>query len=111
TIGTYIAAMGVGAMLYQYFQTQDQLSLLFKIEVLICVLGAAVPIAVVVGDFYLQGLSTVVATPWQETFLVGGRYLVNYALIVLIGIISGIELPLLMQMGELQSKGLGLVIL
>ncbi len=104
TIGLYVAAMGVGAILFSKMQHQDLLSLLVKTEIFLALLGFFSPYLVLVIDSLFFHL----AKSFDINFLgLGIQLPLNFlihSLIVVIGVLSGFELPLLMEAYKKQTE-------
>lgn len=102
TIGLYIASMGVGALLYEKIKSFNYRANLVRVEIILALIGGAAPLLALMWDSY-----------WRESGLIGSWVisLGLHSLIVLIGLLSGLELPLLMDMGEKKRDGFGTSIL
>jgi len=100
TIGLYIASMGIGAYLVDKFSSLHQTEYFLKVEFSLSVLGVIAPWLVIINDYFLQQMSNLELFNYYDTIpqLYSGFF--NNGLIVLIGILSGIELPLLMRIGK-----------
>lgn len=100
TIGIYIAAMGFGALMYQKFIKGDLYKEFIKTEVMLSLIGATAPILVLIADYFFNYLSKVVNVSFYSTIIQWPLFAFNHILIILIGLISGIELPMLIEMGR-----------
>jgi spermidine synthase len=89
-IGTYLFAMGVGSYLSRFFERQLVAHFL-RIELLVGLVGGLMPAAL----FALQSLSS------------GSFRFTLYLLVLWVGILVGLEIPLVMRILKRQSKGLG----
>src|SRR5437762_5983875 len=89
-IGTYLFAMGVGSYLSRFFERQLVAHFL-RIELLVGLVGGLMPAAL----FALQSLAS-------NSF----RFAL-YLLVLMVGILVGLEIPLVMRLLKRQSKGLG----
>ncbi len=88
-IGTYLFAMGVGSYLSRFFERQLVAHFL-RIELLVGLIGGLMPAAL----FALQSLA-------------GGSFrLALYALVLVIGVLVGLEIPLVMRLLKRQGHGL-----
>ncbi len=100
TIGIYLAAMGVGALLHDRFQTGNLWQRLFHVEVFLSAVGAAaVPI--------LQLTHTTAAILDLNDLTVAGNAVFfgsSFMLIAVIGLLTGFELPLLIDLGNEAAK-------
>jgi spermidine synthase len=89
-IGTYLFAMGVGSYLSRFFERQLVAHFL-RIELLVGLAGGLMPVAL----FALQSLSS-------PSF----RFAL-YALVLLVGILVGLEIPLVMRILKAQVRSAG----
>ena len=87
-IGTYLFAMGVGSYLSRFFERQ-LIAHFLRIELLVGLAGGLMPVAL----FALQSLSS-------PSF----RFAL-YAMVLLVGILVGLEIPLVMRILKRQSGG------
>ena len=79
-IGTYLFAMGIGSWLSRYFE--DQLPAHFlRVELLVALIGGALPAALFLANAYLPGAF---------------RFLL-YGMVLLVGMLVGLEIPLVMR--------------
>lgn len=86
TIGMYLFSMGVGAMAYEKFRVEDGRLALTRVEWGLTVIGLlSVPMVQAVDSLF----------GWSFFLTV-----VTHGLILLIGFLTGLELPLLMQLGR-----------
>ncbi|MCO4794114.1 MAG: S-adenosylmethionine decarboxylase [Bacteriovoracaceae bacterium] len=105
TIGLYIAAMGVGALFYSKIIKGEKLLRLAQLEGVISVVGGLAPIMVLFGDFFAHWISKKTGMNYFGFFVQGYLSLFCHGIIVLIGFLTGLELPLLMDLGkELKAK-------
>ena len=89
-IGTYLFAMGVGSYLSRFFERQLVAHFL-RIELLVGLVGGLMPLIL----FALQSLAS-------NSF----RFAL-YGLVLAVGILVGLEIPLVMRLLKRQSKGFG----
>ncbi len=87
-IGTYLFAMGVGSYLSRFFERQ-LIAHFLRIELLVGLVGGLMPAAL----FALQSLSS-------PSF----RFAL-YAMVLLVGILVGLEIPLVMRILKRQLRG------
>lgn len=109
TIGLYIASMGVGALFYErllvfFSKDRSEIILFIKIECLLAVIGLCAPFLVLIFDSYFQQLGLADIINYQGFFSQASLFLFNHSLIVIIGILSGLELPLLMSLAAKMKK-------
>ena len=88
TIGLFMASLGFGAMAVGFVSVKEKQLTLIRIEIFLAILGALAPIIIL----KLHNLSLYV-NPAFETITV----LSSYFIIILIGFLSGFELPLLIK--------------
>lgn len=100
TIGLYIASMGIGAALVDKFSSLHEKEYFVKVEICLAILGALAPWIVLIHDSGLQYLSSHEYIDYFSTPVQYWSGFFNNGLIVVIGILSGIELPLLMRIGK-----------
>ncbi len=98
TIGMYIASMGLGALLYEKFQAKRLTTSLLKVETLLIIVGGLAPFLSLILDSSLREYPILLS-------------ILLHSLIVAIGVLSGFELPLLMDMGQKKKEGLSTVVL
>ena len=79
-IGTYLFAMGVGSWLSRYFERQLPAHFL-RIELLVALIGGAMPALLFIANAYIPGAFR----------------LLLYGLVVVIGILAGLEIPLVIR--------------
>lgn len=106
TIGLYIASMGLGALIYPHVRkwwhgrsASDEAGFI-TIEASLGVIGVLAPILVLVFDSFFQRLSLSGSLAYHSSLTQIMLFTFNHSLIVLIGVISGLELPLLMDMAK-----------
>jgi spermidine synthase len=100
TMGLYIFALGMGSLMPVADISQDTLFYrLFGIEVGLCLLGGLAPFWILSVD---AGLATVFQDPSTQSWLSLGFC---FILIGAIGILSGMELPLLLRLDEIRYQG------
>lgn len=100
TIGVYLAGMGLGALAHEKYPTNNAWARLFKVELMLCLAGAlAVPILHFAHTFGLI------------FYLFDYHFLTNiiffgtaFILTATIGLLTGFELPLLIDLGNTVSK-------
>lgn len=100
TIGLYIASMGVGALLYKKLLSKDLFKEFIKIELLLSLVGGVAPIFVLFHDYFFNFLSREFAVSFFSNTIQFPLFTFNHILIFIIGFLSGLELPLLIDMGK-----------
>ena len=103
TIGSYILFLGLGAFVYEKIKQKEPMKLLIWVEVFLCILGASV----VPTLFLFEFLSNFLAK--ELHFLSGTTVYWIQALIfqiptMVIGFLSGFELPALMDLYQRKTK-------
>lgn len=104
TIGVFLVGMGIGSLLVgPLLQRSNPVRALFWTEAALCLLGALSPHALHIAA--LDVLWTAEANAW---FVGGGMFFLAAICIALtIGVLTGIELPLLMQLARGGKTGAG----
>jgi spermidine synthase len=93
TIGLYVFSLGIGALVYKKFFSNRLSKKFIQIELSLSVVGGFSPILMLLLDKYLQNTSY---------FLL---LILSHSFIVIIGVLSGFELPVLMDLSEeIKSK-------
>lgn len=103
TVGLYMASMGVGAIIYSRWG-KDNLELrLVNVEFVLSIIGATGPIGVLVFESMMRKISGE-SLSYHGFFIQSALFIFNHLLIVAIGVLSGFELPLLMDLGSQIEK-------
>lgn len=95
TIGLFIAALGAGALLWGHKHHDDPATDLFKLEVVLVLLGAFSPLAIFAVEYLQQQTGANAAWPG----LVG-----SHLVVAMIGLISGMEIPALIDTAKAAGK-------
>ncbi|MFA6092586.1 MAG: hypothetical protein WCU88_03885 [Elusimicrobiota bacterium] len=106
TIGLYLASLGLGAMLCSRRRKADLIVLLADVEIALTVLGALGPLLILLWDaaaFKAGTCALLRGQEWIRRALVLGF---DHGIIILIGLLSGFELPLLMRLGKESASDL-----
>ena len=111
TIGLYIAAMGFGALLYKKFISRDVFEEFVKLELILSVLGGVAPILALVFDYTFNKIAVASGFSFFSNWIQGPLFTFNHLLIIGIGFLSGLELPLLIDMGKRFDKKKGSFVL
>ena len=115
TIGFYLAAKGLGAMLCD-LKRRDALKSLVRVEIALIALGGLSVILINLFDVvqkYIYSRSPA----FQEALVLNGSlaeivfFILSQGVIIAIGIFSGFEVPLLMHIGEREKPDTGNMIL
>lgn len=107
TIGLYIASMGLGALLYHKLLSKDLFKEFVKVELILSFFGALAPILVLVNDYIFNGLAVKTQVSFFSDTIQIPLFAFNHILIIIIGMLSGLELPLLIDMGKMFDKKKG----
>lgn len=103
TIGLYIASLGLGSIIYPKIIQTHSLENLAKLEVLLALFGGLGPILILIFDF--------IARNYLGPLYGFSTNIFNHCYIILIGFLSGIELPFLMKVGkQAQNLSVGRVL-
>lgn len=95
TVGTFLGAMGLGAVLYDKRRTRSGWSALYRVELVLSAVGASAVVAIQLAhSMYLFNW----AFPGEPS--VFPFFAVSLIMILLVGLLSGIELPLLIELGN-----------
>lgn len=107
TIGIYIASMGFGALLYNKIVKRDVLEEFIRLEIVLSLIGCMAPIFVLVFDYFFNRMSGVFQISFFSSTIQAPLFISNHLLIIIIGFLSGLELPLLIDMGKKFDKSRG----
>lgn len=99
TVGGYLGAMGLGAVAVGTRAARSSWNTLFIVELLLSVVGACAVLIIQLAHSLYLFFS---ATPSGGNVLL--FFGVSFAMILLVGVLSGIELPLLIQLGNDASE-------
>ena len=100
TIGLFIASMGFGALMYKKLISHQYFKEFVKVELLLSLVGGLAPILVLVFDYFFNSLAKSSGISFFSNAIQVPLFLFNHFLIVVIGFLSGLELPLLMDMSK-----------
>lgn len=100
TIGTYIASMGIGALLFNRFKLEDKYLGLTYVELFLCIIGGLSPFLILSFDAFLHKISSTGIMSYHGSLIQSTSFLFNHFLILAVGFLSGLELPYLMSMGK-----------
>ena len=96
TVGVYLAAMGLGALLYDSRPPRDRWSALFQVEIALSVVGAlAAPIVHLAHAVHRYLYSNNYELSGTVMF-----FAASFVAIFVVGLLTGIELPLLIRLGN-----------
>ena len=100
TIGLFIASMGLGALLYKKIISKEYFKEFIKVELLLSLVGGIAPVLVLMVDYFFNSISKKFGISFFSSWIQTPLFTFNHLLIVAIGFLSGLELPLLMDMGK-----------
>jgi spermidine synthase len=92
TIGLYIASLGLGSIIYPRFIKQHTSLNLARIELTLSFTGGLGPIVLLFFDYLLRNFIPSGYAPLSN--------IINHSYIILIGFLSGIELPFLINLAK-----------
>ncbi|MFH2204916.1 MAG: hypothetical protein ABIJ96_17525 [Elusimicrobiota bacterium] len=98
TIGLYLASLGLGALLCSRTKPGDRLLRLIDVELALALLGALSPVLVLCWNMAACRAAAALGLPLTGLFYGLAVNAFDHSLIVVIGLLSGFELPLLMQL-------------
>ena len=101
TVGTYLAAMGVGAILYGSAQRFRDWGRLYRVEIMLSLIGASAVILLNLAHSLHLFQSARGTELWSTVFFFGLWFTVTF----LVGILTGMELPLLINLGNELAAG------
>ncbi len=102
TIGTYVGARGIGALWFQGFARRESgWSMLYRVELGLCLAGAsAVGVIHLAHTFHLYLVMHDADAASVAVFFGSALFMVS-----LVGVLTGIELPLLIRLGNRHAGG------
>ena len=103
TIGVYLASLGVGAILYEKSDEQDCADRLIRIEIWLGIIGGLAVCIIFSLDVFHRFMitsQTIFSYGLGDTLRPILFFTLSSAVIVLIGILSGYEIPLLIALSE-----------
>ena len=101
TVGTYLGAMGVGAILYGSLTRSRDWGQLYQVEIMLSLIGASSVILLNLAHS-MHLLQTNRGAETLSTFVFFG---LSFTATFLIGILTGMELPLLINLGNKLAVG------
>ena len=107
TIGLYLASLGVGSLYYGRWRGGDLVSKLIRVEIGLSIIGFASPILILLMDMLVRSGSDLVGISYRGFFPQTIVYVFDHGLIVAIGFLSGLELPLLIDIGNRGKRKVG----
>jgi len=101
TVGAYLGAMGLGAVLLPPRSGGSDWNRLFVVEVLLSVVGAAAVLVIEIT----HSVHLFFFSPGEESISLSVFFAASMAMTVLVGLLSGVELPLLIRIGSDVAPG------
>lgn len=91
TIGLFLFSLGVGSFLFKYFRKSDTKKTFFLVEIILCIIGPF-------GLFFIIWINSL--SHWLVYTHLGSYVILflSHLPIIIVGILSGLELPLLSQL-------------
>lgn len=100
TIGLFIASMGGGALLYKKLISKEYFKEFVKVELILSLVGGVAPVLVLIIDYLFNHLAKTSGISFFSNLIQIPLFSLNHLLIVAIGFLSGLELPLLIDMSK-----------
>lgn len=100
TIGLFIASMGFGALLYKKLISKELFKEFVKVELLLSLVGGVAPVLVLIVDYFFNYFARTTGISFFSSWIQAPIFTINHLLIIAIGFLSGLELPLLIDMGK-----------
>ncbi|MCB9730187.1 MAG: hypothetical protein H6744_12840 [Deltaproteobacteria bacterium] len=104
TIGLYLASLGLGAFLFGRRKRHDDTALLIDVELWLSLCGSTAPVLVLAFDAAAHALCDATGASFSGLPIQLAVHIANHGLIVIIGLLSGYELPLLMAIGAANDE-------
>jgi spermidine synthase len=100
TIGLYLFSLGMGALTFTFLKKEKSPQLLFFIETILALIGLVLPFLMLGGDQFLRQLLTIAKVHTDSPLYWLPSWIFMHAVIILVGLLSGAELPILMELGR-----------
>lgn len=100
TIGLYLFSLGMGALAFAFWKKDKTPQLLLRIEGLLALLGLLLPFLILGGDQFLRQQLFAWKMSGDSMLFSLVTWFFLHVLIVVIGLLSGAELPILMDLGR-----------
>lgn len=111
TIGIYVASMGFGAICYTKLPKLNESKTLISVELLLASFGFFAPFWVLMFDGVMFDISKNLNISYYSNLIQSSIFTFNHTLILIIGFLSGFELPLLMDLFKKYSEKSSLPVL
>lgn len=92
--------MGFGALVYKKIISTHYFKEFVKVELILSLVGGVAPILVLIFDSSFNSFAKGVGVSFFSNSIQVPLFIANHFLIVMIGFLSGLELPLLMDMSK-----------
>jgi len=96
TIGLFLLFLGVGALFYRFLNLENIKRNFVLVELALCLVGP-------VGLFFIIGLNSVAYQPFYSEYGYWVLLVLSHLPIALVGLLSGLELPLLSDLSEQEN--------
>jgi len=105
TIGLYLFSMGMGALGFLFWNKEKSPQLLFVIEGILSFIGLVLPFLILGGDQFLREtvFGSAPSNVFSNSFIWLPSWIFVHAVIILVGLLSGAELPILMELARQQG--------
>jgi spermidine synthase len=100
TIGLYLFSLGMGALAFAFSNQKKTPQVLLAIEAVLALIGMILPFLILGGDQLLRLNLVAMNVPPNSALFWLPSWIFMHALIVLIGLLSGAELPILMDLAR-----------
>lgn len=104
TIGLYLFSLGMGALTFVFLNKKKSPQLLLAIEGVLAFVGMILPFLILGGDEWLRATLLSWHVPAQSVLYWLPSWIFMHAVIILVGLLSGAELPILMELAR-QADG------
>lgn len=98
TIGLYLCSLGIGSFFCERVAGKSILHKLIRIEIFLSIVGALAPFIFFLGDWL--ALEALRSHGLNETLAYAIRHVGMHATIIIIGMAAGMEIPLLLRLGD-----------
>lgn len=103
TVGIYLSALGFAAILYYRKERNADFSQLFKVEILLSLIGFLGPGLIFLMDLGVRNGANLLGVDDRSGLVQLITFVSFHIIIVAIGFLSGLELPLLLEIDKRQS--------
>lgn len=103
-VGVYIFALGLGSLLVHRKEVYNPLNILIKVEIALFTLGAMIPVLIFAGGVAVDELFAYIGFGANAGFRANINILYLHIWVVIIGLLSGAETPLLLKIVSNNDK-------